>query len=96
MAMTLLALDEALDKLASRRPSQSANLVKLRFFAGLTMDEAAAAALGISVRNCLPTLGLRPSVASTARSMPDDDRRWPRILEFSPDFVLHGALISSH
>jgi RNA polymerase sigma factor (TIGR02999 family) len=42
----LLALDEALDRLA-RHDSRKAELVKLRFFAGLTNDQAAAA-LGIS------------------------------------------------
>jgi RNA polymerase sigma factor (TIGR02999 family) len=42
----LLALDEALDRLAALDPKR-AELVKLRFFAGLTMPEAAAA-LGIS------------------------------------------------
>jgi RNA polymerase sigma factor (TIGR02999 family) len=43
----LLALDEALTRLASRDPVR-AELVKLRFFAGLTMPEAAKA-LGISL-----------------------------------------------
>jgi RNA polymerase sigma factor (TIGR02999 family) len=43
----LLALDEALDKLAEEEPAK-AELVKLRFFAGLTMREAAAA-LGVSL-----------------------------------------------
>jgi RNA polymerase sigma factor (TIGR02999 family) len=42
----LLALDEALTRLAVTEPAK-AELVKLRFFAGLTMPEAAAA-LGIS------------------------------------------------
>ncbi len=42
----LLALDEALTRLAAERPAV-AELVKLRFFAGLTTDEAARA-LGIS------------------------------------------------
>jgi DNA-directed RNA polymerase specialized sigma24 family protein len=42
----LLALNDALDHLASAHP-QHAELVSLRFFAGLTMDEAAAA-LGVS------------------------------------------------
>jgi RNA polymerase sigma factor (TIGR02999 family) len=42
----LLALHEALDLLAERHP-EKAELVKLRYFAGLTADEAAAA-LGIS------------------------------------------------
>ena len=45
--MDLLALDKALSKLAAEEPSK-AELVKLRFFAGLTMPEAAAA-LGISL-----------------------------------------------
>jgi RNA polymerase sigma factor (TIGR02999 family) len=43
----LLALDEALTRLAARDPVR-AELVKLRFFAGLTMPEAAQA-LGISL-----------------------------------------------
>jgi RNA polymerase sigma factor (TIGR02999 family) len=43
----LLALDEALDKLAREEPAR-AELVKLRFFAGLTMPEVAEA-LGISL-----------------------------------------------
>ena len=42
----VLALDEALEKLACEHP-RKAELVKLRFFAGLTNDEAAEA-LGIS------------------------------------------------
>jgi RNA polymerase sigma factor (TIGR02999 family) len=43
----LLALDEALSRLAAQAPMR-AELVKLRFFAGLTMPEAAEA-LGISL-----------------------------------------------
>ena len=46
-SLDLLALDEALSKLAVSEPAK-AELVKLRFFAGLTMPEAAAA-LGISL-----------------------------------------------
>jgi RNA polymerase sigma factor (TIGR02999 family) len=42
----LLALHEALDQLAEQHP-EKAELVKLRYFAGLTADQAAAA-LGIS------------------------------------------------
>ena len=45
-AVDLLALDEALAKLESEEPLK-AQLVKLRFFAGLSVDEAAAA-MGIS------------------------------------------------
>jgi len=44
----LLALDQALEKLASEDPF-SAELVKLRYFAGLSIDQAAAA-LGLSPR----------------------------------------------
>ncbi|MES2569635.1 MAG: ECF-type sigma factor [Verrucomicrobiota bacterium] len=43
----LLAIDEALEKLALHSP-QKAELVKLRYFAGLTIEEAAEV-LGISV-----------------------------------------------
>jgi RNA polymerase sigma factor (TIGR02999 family) len=45
-AEDLLALDEALDRLAEH-DSQKADLVKLRYFAGMTIEEAAEA-LGIS------------------------------------------------
>ncbi len=44
----LLAVDEALQRLASEDP-QAAEVVKLRYFAGLTIEETASA-LGISVR----------------------------------------------
>jgi RNA polymerase sigma factor (TIGR02999 family) len=46
--MEILSLDAALTKLADIRP-QAAELVKLRFFAGLTVDQAAAV-VGISPR----------------------------------------------
>lgn len=46
-SLDLLALDEALSKLAACEPAKAA-LVKLRYFAGLTMPEAASA-LGISL-----------------------------------------------
>jgi RNA polymerase sigma factor (TIGR02999 family) len=46
-SIDVLALDEALTKLAAEEPAK-AELVKLRFFAGLTIPEAAAA-LGISL-----------------------------------------------
>ena len=47
-AEELLALDEALERLA-RKDAIAAQLVKLRFFAGLTMPEAAEA-LGLPLR----------------------------------------------
>ncbi len=47
-AEELLALDEALERLAQRDP-QSAELVKLRYFAGLTIPQAAEL-LGVSPR----------------------------------------------
>jgi RNA polymerase sigma factor (TIGR02999 family) len=49
----LLALDDSLTKLAESDPL-AANLVKLRFFAGMSMDEAAEA-LGISSRTAYYT-----------------------------------------
>src|SRR5262245_12186391 len=48
-AVDVLALNDALDRLAQIDPP-AAGLVKLRFFAGLTATEAAAA-LGVSVRS---------------------------------------------
>ena len=44
----LLALDEALERLAAEEP-EAAAVVKLRYFAGLTIEEAALA-LNISIR----------------------------------------------
>lgn len=45
----MLAVDEALDLLAAEDP-EAANLVKLRYFVGMTMAESATA-LGLPVRN---------------------------------------------
>ena len=45
----LLAVDEAIDLLAREDPA-AANLVKLRYFAGMTMDEAATT-MGLSFRD---------------------------------------------
>jgi RNA polymerase sigma factor (TIGR02999 family) len=45
--LDLVALDEALNKLAAREP-QKAKLVELRFFAGLTMPQVAEV-LGVSL-----------------------------------------------
>jgi RNA polymerase sigma factor (TIGR02999 family) len=46
----VLALDEALDRLAAR-DAEAAELIKLRYFAGMTMPEACKA-LGLSKRTC--------------------------------------------
>ena len=48
VADDLLALDEALQRLTAEEPT-TAEVVKLRYFAGLTAEEAASA-LGISLR----------------------------------------------
>lgn len=53
--LDLLALNEALDKLAAK-DARKAELVKLRFFAGLT-NEQAAEALGISPRTAYADWG---------------------------------------
>jgi DNA-directed RNA polymerase specialized sigma24 family protein len=45
----MLAVDEALDLLAAQDPT-AADLVKLKYFVGMTMEEAAAA-LGLPLRN---------------------------------------------
>jgi DNA-directed RNA polymerase specialized sigma24 family protein len=45
----VLAVHEAVDRLADEDPA-AGELVKLRYFVGLTMDDAAAA-LGMSVRS---------------------------------------------
>ena len=53
----LLALDEALTRLAVADP-QAAELVKLRYFAGLTVKQAAEA-LGVAATDRRLPLGLR-------------------------------------
>ena len=57
----LLDLDDALDRLAKDDPA-AAELVKLRFFAGMTLGEAADA-LGLSAPDRRPVLGVRPGLA---------------------------------
>ena len=57
----LLALDEALDRLAGEEPTV-ALVVKLRYFAGLTIEQAASA-LGVSVPHGQSSLGLCPRLA---------------------------------
>ena len=57
----LLALDDALTRLAAEEP-RKAELVELRFFAGLTMPEAAAA-LGISLATAERLVAVRPHLA---------------------------------
>jgi DNA-directed RNA polymerase specialized sigma24 family protein len=66
----ILLLDEALSRLAAARP-QAAELVKLRFFSGLTADEAA------------PMVGLSPR---SARRLWAFARAWlRRDIEHSAD-----------
>ena len=55
------ALHEALDRFAEAHP-EKAELVKLRYFAGLTADQAAEA-LGHLTEHRRPPLGLCPSLA---------------------------------
>ena len=76
----LLELDDALDRLAKEYPA-AAELVKLRFFAGMTLGEAADA-LGHAPPDRRPALGVRPGLA---RPTP-----WPRVTsrKFS-DSVAH-------
>ena len=57
----LLALDDAIDRLASKYP-EAAELVKLRFFAGMTLDEAAEA-LAALAPDRQPSLGVRAGLA---------------------------------
>lgn len=70
----VLALDEALNKLAEEDPPK-AQLVKLRYFAGLTMQEAADA-LGFSLATAerywaYARAWLHRQIVSTGRSAPD-------------------------
>jgi hypothetical protein len=58
----LLAVHEVLDQLAAE-DEEAANLVKLRYFAGMTMTEAAAA-LGSAVAHGRADLDLRPDLAA--------------------------------
>ena len=57
----LLALDEALGKLETQHP-EKAKVVKLRFFAGCSLEETAQIARNFSC-NCSATLGLRAGLA---------------------------------
>ena len=57
----ILDVNEALEKLAVQNKMQ-ADLVKLRYFAGMTLEEAAET-MGISARTARPLLGARPGVA---------------------------------
>ena len=58
----LLALNEALEQTRGRRPARR-ELVKLRFFAGLTHEEAAET-LGVSISNGETDLDLRQALAA--------------------------------
>ena len=67
--LDLLVLDDALTRLAAR-DSRKAELVKLRFFAGLTNDQAAEA-LGISARTAFSDWGYAKAWLKVAMS--DED-----------------------
>ena len=54
-------INDAITKLGQDEP-QAAELVKLRYFVGLPLSEAAKI-LGLSSRNCLPLLGLRQGIS---------------------------------
>ena len=72
----LLALDEALSRARRGTTREAAELVKLRYFAGLTIEEAAEA-LGISPRDRRPPLGLRPGLAATRAQLAKPTARRP-------------------
>ncbi len=59
----LLALDEAIDRLAREDPT-AASLVKLRYYAGLSLEEAAEPLTPISAGDRLPALVVRPRLAT--------------------------------
>ena len=75
----LLAIDEALAKLTADDP-QAAELVKLRYFAGLSVEESAKT-LEMSRRNRLSPLDLCPSVDSLRDSRRRQIRRILKILD---------------
>ena len=66
----VLLLDEALTRLAAARP-QAAELVNLRFFAGLTLDEITPL-LALSPRDHPAALGLRPGLAASGHGSWND------------------------
>ena len=93
----LLALDEALDRLAAADP-EAAQLVNLRYFAGLTLSEAATV-MDVSPRGrpiaCGPTPEpgcTRPSKAAGRRPS-DSQGKWRDSL---PDFALVGSASRGH
>ena len=90
----ILLLDEALTRLAAVRP-QAAELVKLRFFSGLTAEEAAPL-VGLSPRSRPATLGLRPRLAAAgygafgrSRALKSSSGGKPRILGRFPGPASH-------
>ena len=81
----LLALDEALQKLAEAEPIK-ARLVELRYFAGLT-GEQAAKVLGISPGDGRPPLGLRQGLAAERGPRPVIPRPSGSFREFRDAFA---------
>ncbi len=67
----ILLLDDALGQLAELDP-QKAELVKLRYFAGMTIDDAAAA-LGVSTATAVRSLALRRAWLADKMDGMDDE-----------------------
>jgi RNA polymerase sigma factor (TIGR02999 family) len=72
--LDLLALDEALTRLQDQHP-QKAQVMKLRFFAGCTLEETASM-LGISARTSIARGPAAPSSRATAQRDWDYARAW--------------------
>ena len=82
----LLALDDALNRLAAIDPVK-AELVKLRYFAGMTIEEAANT-LGISSATAKRVLDLRPRLALSGdrRLLRGSGKFAFRMIRFGPGF----------
>jgi RNA polymerase sigma factor (TIGR02999 family) len=72
-ATDLIALSQAIDKLAAKDP-RKAELVKLRFFAGLT-NEQAAQTLGLSTRTAYKDWAYAKAYLRVEMSDPSDTDR---------------------
>ena len=83
-------MNEALDRLAAT-DSEAAELVKLRFFGGLTSEQAAEA-LGVSTRTARSYLGLRSVLlAQATEERPELTRASGMPSEFFRRFLAENA-----